>query len=210
MPPSFWNKKPRKSELPWIWRMDPSKQYNPFLNGQTSSRMWLTRRTFHGSLNTPVAGKPSFGMHLVDHLSSSCMNQSCNCWGSTWLCCMAYSIVRNLAYPSRLNLLSVYLVFLTTIPAIFTQTYHERIGVAGLNYIALGIGLTTAAQVGIILDGWRQLISDEKINARYIDKIYIWLKNTRGNGVGEPEFRMRTLCLPQKLDSCYIVLTCLV
>jgi len=48
---------------------------------------------------------------------------------------MAYSIVRNLAYPSRLNLLSVYLVFLTTIPAIFTQTYHERIGVAGLNYI---------------------------------------------------------------------------
>jgi len=123
---------------------------------------------------------------------------------------MAYSIVRNLAYPFRLDLLSVYPVFLTTIPAIFTQTYHERIGVAGLNYIALGIGLTTAAQVGIILDGWRQLISDEKINARYIDKIYIWLKNTRGNGVGEPEFRMRTLCLPQKLDSCYIVLTCLV
>jgi len=107
---------------------------------------------------------------------------------------MAYSIVRNLAYPFRLDLLSVYPVFLTTIPAIFTQTYHERIGVAGLNYIALGIGLTTAAQVGIILDGWRQLISDEKINARYIDKIYIWLKNTRGNGVGEPEFRMRTLC----------------
>jgi len=66
---------------------------------------------------------------------------------------MAYSIVRNFTYPFRLNLLNVYPVFLTTIPAIFTQTYYQRIGVAGLNYVALGIGLTVAAQVGIVLDG---------------------------------------------------------
>jgi len=66
---------------------------------------------------------------------------------------MAYSIVRNFACPFKLNLLNVCPVFLTTIPTIFTQTYHERIGVAGLNYIALGIGLAAAAQVGIVLDG---------------------------------------------------------
>lgn len=71
----------------------------------------------------------------------------------------------------------IFYLFLTTIPTIYTQTYHQRIGIAGLNYIALGIGLTGAAQ----------------INAQVVDKIYIWLKKTRGNGIGEPEFRMPSL-----------------
>ena len=66
------------------------------------------------------------------------------------------------------------LVFLTTIPAIFSSIYHERVGIASLHYIALGIGLSLASQV----------------NGRFIDRIYIHFKNQNG-GVGEPEFRLR-------------------
>lgn len=66
------------------------------------------------------------------------------------------------------------LVFLTTMPAIFASVYHERVGVAGLHYIALGVGLSVASQV----------------NARFMDRIYIHFKNKNG-GVGEPEFRLR-------------------
>lgn len=66
------------------------------------------------------------------------------------------------------------LVFLTTIPTIFANIYHEAPGIAGLHYIALGIGLSAASQ----------------INARLLDRIYIHFKNKNG-GVGEPEFRLR-------------------
>ena len=52
--------------------------------------------------------------------------------------------------------------------------YHEKPGIAGLHYLALGIGLTAGSQG----------------NAIVIDKLYRWLKN-RNNGVGEPEFRVR-------------------
>lgn len=30
-----------------------------------------------------------------------------------------------------------------------------------------------------------------QINARYMDRIYIWLKGRYGRGVGQPEFRLR-------------------
>jgi hypothetical protein len=65
-------------------------------------------------------------------------------------------------------------VFLTTIPSIFEGTYHQRPGIAGLNYCSLGIGLTVVSQ----------------INARAIDRVYAYLTNKNG-GVGEPEFRLR-------------------
>jgi len=61
-------------------------------------------------------------------------------------------------------------------PVIFSTVYHEKIGIAGLHYIALGIGLSVASQV----------------SARYMDRIYIHFKNKNG-GVGEPEFRLRQL-----------------
>lgn len=83
-------------------------------------------------------------------------------------------------------------VFLVTIPAIFSDIYKQSIGIAGLNYISLGIGLTVASQV----------------NARYMDRIYVYLKK-RNNGVGEPEFRVRTslfrlgaLSILKKRNSC--------
>jgi hypothetical protein len=63
-------------------------------------------------------------------------------------------------------------------PNIFSDVYNESIGIAGLNYIALGIGLTLASQ----------------LNGRYLDRIYIYFKNKNG-GVGEPEYRLRGLIM---------------
>ncbi|KAG2150965.1 MFS polyamine transporter [Suillus clintonianus] len=67
---------------------------------------------------------------------------------------------------------TIYL-FLTTIPSIFQGVYHQSVGIAGLNYIALGVGLVVASQ----------------LNARTLDKIYVHLKSKHG-GVGKPEFRL--------------------
>ncbi|KAG6860812.1 hypothetical protein C0995_007313 [Termitomyces sp. Mi166 len=67
-------------------------------------------------------------------------------------------------------------VFLTAIPGIFEGQYHEKTSIAGLHYIALGMGMTLAAQT----------------NARYMDRIYIYFKN-KNNGVGEPEFRLPSM-----------------
>jgi multidrug resistance protein len=67
---------------------------------------------------------------------------------------------------------SLYL-FLTTIPSIFQGIYQQPVGIAGLHYIALGIGLIAASQ----------------LNAKTMDKIYIYLKSKHG-GVGRPEFRL--------------------
>jgi hypothetical protein len=71
---------------------------------------------------------------------------------------------------------TVYLV-LTTIPDIFSNIYHQRTGVAGLHYIALGVGLTGASQ----------------LNARNMDRIYAYLTRTRGNGTARPEFRLPSM-----------------
>lgn len=76
---------------------------------------------------------------------------------------------------SRHELTRFNLVFLTTLPGIFEGTYHERVGIAGLNYFALGIGLTGASQV----------------NARVMDRIYIYFTKKNG-GKGRPEYRLRT------------------
>jgi len=62
---------------------------------------------------------------------------------------------------------------LTTIPSIFEGVYQQPVGIAGLHYIALGVGLTGASQ----------------INARTLDQVYVYLKNKNG-GVGKPEFRL--------------------
>ena len=68
----------------------------------------------------------------------------------------------------------VALVFLTTIPSIFEGTYGEPVGIAGLHYFALGVGLTGASQ----------------LNARMLDKIYKYFSDKNG-GVGKPEYRLR-------------------
>ncbi|KIO33904.1 hypothetical protein M407DRAFT_60350, partial [Tulasnella calospora MUT 4182] len=62
---------------------------------------------------------------------------------------------------------------LTTFAALWTQEYHYSVGIAGLHYIALGIGFTAGSQFG----------------ARGLDIIYKRLK-ARNGGVGTPEMRM--------------------
>ena len=59
-------------------------------------------------------------------------------------------------------------------PLIFTQTYHERVGISGLHFLSLGIGVSGVSQ----------------ISARVMDRIYVYFKGRNG-GVGEPEFRLR-------------------
>ena len=87
-------------------------------------------------------------------------------------------------FAKRLTFLDITMtVFLTTMPGIFSKIYHEDVGIGGLHYIALGIGLTIASQ----------------INGRTMDRIYIHFKNKNG-GVGEPEFRLRK-CRPRNVAS---------
>ena len=70
-------------------------------------------------------------------------------------------------------------VFLTTTTPIFIETYHQSLSIIiGLHVGAIGIGLFCAAQ----------------INAWFMDRIYAYLKGRNG-GVGEPEFRLRELCI---------------
>ncbi|CCL98322.1 uncharacterized protein FIBRA_00316 [Fibroporia radiculosa] len=69
----------------------------------------------------------------------------------------------------------IYLV-LTTIPDIFSNVYHENVGIGGLHYIALGLGLFLTSQA----------------NARLLDRVYIYFK-MRNGGVGRPEFRLPTV-----------------
>jgi nitrate/nitrite transporter NarK len=68
-------------------------------------------------------------------------------------------------------------VVLTTIPSIFLGVYQQPVGIAGLHYIALGIGVTGASQ----------------LNAKTMDKVYVYFKSRNG-GVAKPEFRLRSLC----------------
>jgi hypothetical protein len=52
--------------------------------------------------------------------------------------------------------------------------YHNRVGIAGFHYLALGAGLVIGSQT----------------NARLMDRVYKVLK-ARYGGVGRPEFRLR-------------------
>ncbi|VDC03823.1 unnamed protein product [Peniophora sp. CBMAI 1063] len=101
-----------------------------------------------------------------------------------WKVVMKKALVRPLVlfyHEPIIQLLGVYMALiygihylsLTTIPGIFQGVYHEPIGIAGLNYIALGIGITGASQ----------------INARMLDFIYRKLKERNG-GAGKPEYRL--------------------
>ncbi|KAG2110960.1 MFS polyamine transporter [Suillus discolor] len=102
----------------------------------------------------------------------------------SWQAIMAKSLSRPFvlfAHEPIVQLLGVYMaylygtlyLFLTTMPSIFQGTYHQSVGISGLHYAALGIGLSAASQ----------------LNARTMDKVYIYLKGKNG-GVAKPEFRL--------------------
>ncbi|KII94376.1 hypothetical protein PLICRDRAFT_36640 [Plicaturopsis crispa FD-325 SS-3] len=101
-----------------------------------------------------------------------------------WKAIFAKSLTRPFVLFYReliVQLLGVYMAFiyglmylvLTTVPGIYEGVYKERPGIAGLHYIALGVGLTGASQ----------------INARALDAIYKRLTKRNG-GKGKPEFRL--------------------
>ncbi|KAF8430462.1 MFS polyamine transporter [Boletus edulis BED1] len=105
----------------------------------------------------------------------------------SWSAIMTKSLVRPFtlfAQEPIIQLLGVYMaylygllyLFLTTIPSIFEGVYEQPVGIAGLHYIALGVGLTGASQ----------------LNAGTMDKIYVHLKSKNG-GVGKPEFRLPSM-----------------
>ena len=66
----------------------------------------------------------------------------------------------------------MYLV-LSTFPPLWTDNYHENLGIGGLNYISLGLGFFLGSQVCAPLN----------------DRIYRWFR-ARNNGEGKPEFRV--------------------
>ncbi len=70
-------------------------------------------------------------------------------------------------------------VFLTALPSIFQGVYQESVGIAGLHYIALGLGFVVVSQ----------------INAQLIDIVYKRLC-ARYGGVGKPEYRLRKFLSP--------------
>ncbi|KAF2664869.1 MFS general substrate transporter [Microthyrium microscopicum] len=80
-------------------------------------------------------------------------------------------IIQVLAIWNLYNYGLMYLI-LSTFPTLWTERYGESIGIAGLNYISLGLGFWISGQITAPLN----------------DKIYRSLKRKNG-GVGKPEFR---------------------
>lgn len=102
----------------------------------------------------------------------------------SWQALMTKSLSRPFilfVHEPIVQLLAVYMsylygtlyLFLTTIPSIFQGTYQQSVGIAGLHYLSLGIGLFLASQ----------------LNALTMDKVYVYLKSKNG-GVAKPEFRL--------------------
>ena len=95
-----------------------------------------------------------------------------------------------LATQPILQVLALYIAYifglvylaLTTFPALWTEHYNESISISGLNYLALAFGYIIGTQTC----------------TRLLDRIYKHLKETRGNGVGQPEYRL-PLLLPGAL-----------
>ncbi|KAL8634654.1 MAG: hypothetical protein Q9228_007759, partial [Teloschistes exilis] len=100
-------------------------------------------------------------------------------------------ISRSIVRPFRLlgtqpivQVLAVYMAYiyglmylvLSTFPALWADRYHETVGIAGLNYISMGLGFMIGAQVFAPLN----------------DRIYRILKK-RNEGAGKPEYRVPTM-----------------
>ena len=81
-----------------------------------------------------------------------------------------------------------YLV-LSTFPRLWTERYHESIGIGGLNYLSLAIGFFVATQISGPLS----------------DRIYRRLKARNGD-VGKPEFRIPLLLPGSMLIPCGLFL----
>lgn len=74
----------------------------------------------------------------------------------------------------QLYLYGVLYIIFTTFPQIWDKLYHMSTGIGSLNYLSLGLGFLCASIFA----------------AQANDRIYIYLKGTRGQGKGRPEFRV--------------------
>lgn len=101
---------------------------------------------------------------------------------------LAKVLATNLIRPFRLlstqpivQVIALYLAYLygmmylvlSTFPEVWSNSYHESIGIGGLNYISLGIGFFLGTQICAPIN----------------DRIYRKLKK-RNNNTGKPEFRI--------------------
>ena len=71
----------------------------------------------------------------------------------------------------------IYLI-IAIFPQVWSDIYGESLGIGGLNYLALGLGAVTGAQ----------------INIQFVDRVYRHLKEKNG-GIGRPEFRIPFMML---------------
>ncbi|KAF8876577.1 MFS polyamine transporter [Infundibulicybe gibba] len=141
--------------------------YAPVLLERKASRMMKSINAETGHANTT-------------HVRTIYDQKACRHWKSIFSKALTRPFLLFLREPI-IQLFGLYLafvyglfyLFLTTIPGIFSQIYHQPAEIGGLNYIALGIGLMIASQV----------------NVRFMDRVYIHFKE-KNNGVGEPEFRL--------------------
>lgn len=71
-------------------------------------------------------------------------------------------------------LFGLFYLIISTFPTVFSDVYHESLGISGLNYISLGVGYILGAQA----------------NAHVTDRLYKHLKAKRADNKGLPEFRI--------------------
>lgn len=71
-------------------------------------------------------------------------------------------------------LFGLFYLIISTFPTVFSDVYHESLGIGGLNYISLGVGYIVGAQA----------------NAHVTDRLYKHLKAKRADNRGLPEFRI--------------------
>lgn len=127
-----------------------------------------------------------------DHLAKQTGNQSFHVGLNGTEQPLMRSIAVAIARPTRMlatqpivQLIALYIAYLfglfyliiSTFPTVFSNVYHESLGISGLNYISLGLGYIVGAQA----------------NAHVTDRIYKHLKAKRADGMGLPEFRIPTM-----------------
>ncbi|KAJ7878289.1 MFS polyamine transporter [Mycena leptocephala] len=87
-------------------------------------------------------------------------------------------------YEPIIQVLGVYMafiyglfyLFITSMPLMFQGTYHESVGISGINYIALGIGVTGASRP----------------NAQFMDYMFRRLRE-KNSSAAEPEYRVPSM-----------------
>lgn len=124
-----------------------------------------------------------------DHLAKQTGNKDLHVAHNRTEQTLMRSIAIAIARPTRMlatqpivQLIALYIAYLfglfyliiSTFPTVFSDVYHESLGISGLNYISLGLGYIVGSQA----------------NAHVTDRLYKHLKAKRADNTGLPEFRV--------------------